>query len=269
MSVAAVSPFREREARQVAELDAHVMARRAKGEALPKIAGKLGVTLARVRAAVERCGDPVAASTPAAWSQPLNPNPTPEKVSKRSGAGSRSARRGGTTPTSPTRPRPTSTWSPSRAARWPAATMRPESSRAKAPRLNPRFPIEAFEAFTPGMKCSHTTHPYPKGSRDYRPCCDRSGLDGLHPALRRDPRKDPPKEPKAKAKPARAPPGPRGGRRSPRPSRSTGRTPDAPNTRRRRREPWRLRRAGATTADHRRGGGVHPPPAGPLGSLSG
>lgn len=67
-------------------------------------------------------------------------------------------------------------------------------------RLLPRFPVAPF---TRESKCAHKG-PLPRGSSDYCPCCDKSGLDGIVipvdvKPLPRDPK---PAEPK-KAEPTR------------------------------------------------------------------
>lgn len=47
--------------------------------------------------------------------------------------------------------------------------------------------------FSPNSKCAHDG-PLPRGSALYCPVCDACGLDGVHPALYRDPDLDPPRE---------------------------------------------------------------------------
>ncbi len=158
MSTAAVDPIRDREARATAELDGKCVRAWRKAGNFVKAARAMGVSTARVQAAVERLG--------------------PE------------GRRGPEPEPAPT------LWAP------PTPAPSEEVAKAKAPRLEPRFPVQAF---TPESKCNHATHPFPKGSPEYCPVCHRCGLDGLHPELYRNPKLDPPREPKAKAQAAEKP----------------------------------------------------------------
>jgi hypothetical protein len=224
MSVATASPIAEREARARADLDAKCVRAWRKSRSLVKAARFLKVSTARVRAAVERGGGGAGAgaersgspSPPKAWSfdvpegKPARPRDEepPEPAQDLAG--------------DPISADEVRGWIALRKAGWHDADIadeaevdvfkvaqlcsavarrdhesggEPGDGKVRPPRLQPRFPAGPF---TPGSKCSHATRPYPKGSLDYCPICDRTGLDGLHPALYRNPKLDPPPEPKAK-----------------------------------------------------------------------
>jgi hypothetical protein len=224
MSVA--SPIAEREALARAELDAKCVRAWRRSRSLVKAARFLKVSTARVRAAVERGGEGAEPSgsppPPKAWSfdvpegKPAPPRDEEPPAPARDLAGD---------PISADEVRG---WIALRKAGWHDADIADEAEvdvfkvaqlcsavarrdhenggettdgKVRPPKLRPRFPIGHF---TPGTKCRHDRSPLPKGSPDYCPCCGRSGLDGIHPALYRNPKLDPPREPRAKPeKPAR------------------------------------------------------------------
>jgi hypothetical protein len=74
-------------------------------------------------------------------------------------------------------------------------------SEARDPRMMLLYPVGPL---TPTSPCPHSG-PIPKGERIVCLVCHQSGLDDVHPALRRDPRTDPKPERKAAEKPAQKP----------------------------------------------------------------
>jgi len=258
VSVAPTNPIAEREARSAADLDARCVRAWHRLRSIAKAARSLGLTSARVRAAIDRAGPAAEAEAAEAgrpprvaarpllvdWKAPAE-SPEPPEPRIRERADAPDAR---DLEADPIDAAEVEGWLALRGAGWHDVDIAEESGvaahlvaqlcsalkarraregeapgEARAPRLNPRFVVGSF---TPSSGCFHhcarcggsgkVARPgaapksaerdacpdcegfggIRKGSRDYCPACDRSGLDGLHPALVRDPAKDPKPEPR-------------------------------------------------------------------------